>query len=196
MLTTYRQAPASGLSGLKYAIATLAAGVITYAAPVAIAGARVLERNPNAALGTFYSDNAATWQYPNNGDFELSLELDAADAQTRAALLGMVLGAIDGVLSESGTEDPPNVAIGYIKNSLTSGQDEYTWLLWGKFVEDTESAAAEEGGRNPQGYKLKGTFGKQPIAGGQKRKVYNTGLGVTTTEAAFFTVGFLNGTPG
>jgi hypothetical protein len=36
-------------------------------------------------------------------------------------------------------------------------------------------------------------FGRQPITGGEKRRVYNTGLGVTATKAAFFTANFLNG---
>jgi phi13 family phage major tail protein len=193
-LATYRQAPASGLSSLKYAIATQVTGAITYGTPKDLVGARALERNPNAAIGTFYSDNAASWQYANNGDQEISLELDAADMQTRAELLGLALDAASGVMSETGAENPPNIAFGYVKGSLTDGQEEYVWLLWGKFVEDTESAAAEEGGRNPQGYKLKGMFGRQPITGGQKRRVYNTGLGVTATASAFFTANFLNGT--
>ena len=192
MLQEYRQAPASGIRGLCYAIATLAAGAITYGTVKQLPGARAVERNPNGAVGTFFSDNAATWNYANNGLTEIAMELDAANLQVRAELLGLALDATTGVMSETGAENPPDVAFGYIRTSLTDGQDEYVWLLWGKFSEDTESNTGEEGGRNPQGYKLKGTFGKQPIDDGEKRRVYNTGLNIATTKAAFFTAGFLN----
>lgn len=195
-LQEYRQAPSSGLRGLVYAIATLAAGAITYGDVKPIPGGRALERNPNAEIGTFSSDNAATWKYANNGDQEVSLELDAAAVQIRADILGLDLDATTGVLSEIGSENPPDIAFGYIKDTLDEDQQELIWLLWGKFAEDSDSNKTDEvGKRDPQGYKLKGSFGKQPITGGKKRKIYNTALGVTATETAFFTADFLNGTP-
>jgi phi13 family phage major tail protein len=196
-LTTYRQAPQSGLHGLCYAKATLAAGAITYGTVKLIPGGRAVEHNPNAEVGTFSSDNAATWKYANNGDIEIGLELDALDVQTRADLLGLTLDATTGELSEAGTENPPDIAFGYIKDTLDDDQQEYVWLPWGKFTEDADSSKSDEAGKKePQGYKLKGSFGRQPITAGKRRRIYNTALGVTATKTAFFTAAFLNGTGG
>lgn len=163
-LQTYRQAPQSGLRGLVYSIATLANGAITHGTVKPLPGARALERNPNAEVGTFPSDNASTWQYANNGNIDIGLELDAADVQTRAELLGLSLDSTSGVMDEVGNENPPDLAFGYIKDTLDDDQQEYVWLLWGKFTEDSESNKTDENGkRDPQGYKLKGSFGRQPI---------------------------------
>lgn len=194
-LPTYRQAPQSGLRGLCYAIATLGISGITYGTVKKILGGRALEHNPNAEISTFSSDNAASWKFSNKGDIEIGLELDAADVQTRAEMQGLDLSTTTGELSETGAEDPPYLAFGYIKDTIDDDQQEYVWLPWGKFVEDTESAKTDEAGkRDPQGYKLKGSFGRPPVAAGKRRRVYNTKLGIEATEAAFFTEEFLNGT--
>lgn len=89
-----------GLKNVAYATFTVAAGVVTYATPVAIPGAVTLSVDPKGDPTEFYADDCLYFTADNNQGYDGTLEIAELPDSYRKDVLGETLHATDKTLAE------------------------------------------------------------------------------------------------
>jgi phi13 family phage major tail protein len=133
---------AVGLTNLVYAIMTADVppttvggtdGYAAYDSATRILGAITANFAPNASNDTLFADDGPYESASTLGAMTLELNIADLPAAQRAELLGATYDEATGILTHTGADKPPYVAVGMsIKKS--NGFDRYIWYLKGRFV--------------------------------------------------------------
>lgn len=101
-----------GLSNLHYAIITEGEnGAITYGTPVRLPGAVEMQLEVNGETSTFYADNIAYYVTSVNNGYNGTLTIADLPASFRSTVLGETLDETSGILTETITAHPKEVAL-------------------------------------------------------------------------------------
>jgi phi13 family phage major tail protein len=121
-----------GLDNFYYSIlnSDLTSGV-SYQTPVKLEGAISLSYNPNSEIATLFADDGPYDTAESLGELELEATVADISQENYAAIMGHTITS--GVMEESKTDQPVNVAFGF--RALRSNTAyTYVWLLKGKFA--------------------------------------------------------------
>jgi phi13 family phage major tail protein len=120
-----------GLDNFYYSLVSLdTTAAITYQAPVALKGAVSVGVNLNSEVTTIFADDGPFDTAENMGQIELDVTIVDCSQEDYATLMGHTIVA--GVLQESVSDQPPDLAFGFRALRSNSAYS-YIWLLKGKF---------------------------------------------------------------
>jgi len=175
-----------GLKDLHYALITsdTSAG-ITYATPVAFAGAMTAKITSQNDQATQYDDDGASEVAFARGKVTVEIKVRDLDVDTQAVLAGHTV--TNGVQIENADDVPPYVAIGF-RSIKANGKYRYVWLLKGQFVEADDDFETRGEKIAFQNSTLKGTFLKTEYNGNVEVKTDEDMTGfVPATATGWFT---------
>jgi len=148
-----------GLKNLYYAVLTKDdATVVTYLAPVKIAGAINAKISPKSNTEVLYADDGPDETATALGEIDVEFEAKDIDLTDQAALLGHTI--VGGVMLKKATDAAPYVALGFMSKK-SNGHYRYIWLTKGMFALPDQEYATGEDKPKFQTPKLKGTFVKR-----------------------------------
>lgn len=120
-----------GLDNFYYSLlSTDTTAGVTYQAPVALKGAVSVSVNMNSEVTTIFADDGPFDTAESMGQIELDITIVDCSQEDYAALMGHTIVA--GVLNESVSDQPPDLAFGFRALRSNSAYS-YIWLLKGKF---------------------------------------------------------------
>lgn len=143
-----------GVDSLYFALITAdtalayTAGTPTYLAPVAeIAG------SPKVSKKVTYYDNAPANTFTTEAETEIKVVISNVPADVAATLLGKYYDAATGRVLDTGSANPPDVALGFRYYMGTNGY-RYYWYLKGTFSGGSEDAKTKEADVDAKTYEL------------------------------------------
>lgn len=149
-------------------------------------GAKTVKISPKADTAKLYGDDKLLETTSALGEIEVETEVADLTYEDRGFLLGQEYE--DGVLYESSTFNPPEIALGF-KAAKSSGGYKYVWLAKGKFEPVEDEGKTKEDKIEYQTQKIKATF--MPRIHDDRYKIsLDTDIS-TITEEEFFSVAFL-----
>lgn len=151
-----------------------------------LVGARNVKISPKTDTAKLYGDDMLLETTSALGEIDVELEVGDLPYEDRGFLLGQKYK--DGILYESSTFNPPEVALGF-KAQKSSGGYKYVWLTKGKFepVEDEGKTKEDKVEYQPQ--KIKATF--MPRIHDEMYKLSLDSDFSSKTADEFFSVAFL-----
>lgn len=124
----------------------------SYGTPVAITGSVSATIKANGSIETQYADDGPAVNAPSIGSQEIDVEFTNLALSVRATLLGQTVTS--GVVSESTTDTPLDVAIGF-RSLKSNGKYRYIWYLKGNFALPDDAYKTKEAKTNFNTQKMK-----------------------------------------
>lgn len=147
-----------GLKNIYYARLTKDNSTgVTYDTPVKLGHARKATITKETETVTVYGDNAAVATKTRLKSLGLSIETTDIPIKDQAILLGHGYDSVTGVLTASGDDSAPYVAVLFEATKMTGGSVFYK-LCKGKFAETNEEMATQEENMSPSSPTLEGKF--------------------------------------
>lgn len=133
-----------GVDSLYYAIVSSDTdSVYTAATPVYLAPVAEIAGEPEINNLTTYYDNKAANNYATEGKTELKVTISNLPSSVMATLLGKKYSSADGLVYDSGSANPPDIALGFRYNMGTDGY-RYYWYLKGTISGGAEEATSKK----------------------------------------------------
>ena len=107
----------------------------TYGSPVWLQGVNQISYNPNTQTASWDADGGTYESYSADGEVQTTITIADLNPAQYAHLLGTKY--VNGVIQEGGTDNPPEVAIGF-RSEKTNGEYRFIWILKGKFSKQQE----------------------------------------------------------
>lgn len=141
-----------GLDKLYWALITDTSSAYTPDAPAVLAPVAAVAIDPTTNNKTQFFDNIPMESINSEGPSKLSLEIQGITLQTKAALLGKIYDASNGMMFDSGAP-APYVAVGF-RAKLTDSGYRYYWFLKGNFAEPKDELVTQTDTPDPKTTKL------------------------------------------
>jgi phi13 family phage major tail protein len=161
---------------------------VTYGSPTRMQGVNSISYNPNSQMEVYYADDGAYTSASQDGDIDLTVNIADLDPSVYAEILGVTRGA-NGVIDESKTDNPPELAFGY-RTQKSNGEYRFIWVLKGKFSKPAVEAQTKGSSINFQGTELNFKGLNRDYDGKKRRRVDSddesipTGVTATTLNNA------------
>ena len=117
---------------------------VTYSAPVWLQGVNTVAYNPNTQTASFDADGGTYSSYSADGEIQTTITVADLTSTDYATLMGAQRNQTTGIITETTTDNPPEVAIGFVSEK-SDGQMRFVWVLKGKFSKQEESVTSKGG---------------------------------------------------
>lgn len=117
---------------------------VTYSAPVWLQGVNTVAYNPNTQTATFDADGGTYDSYSADGEIQTTITIADLNPSDYATLMGVQRDPSTGLISETTSDNPPEVAIGFV-SEMSNGAMRFVWVLKGKFSKQEESVTSKGG---------------------------------------------------
>ncbi|MCK5128344.1 MAG: hypothetical protein KAQ68_00720 [Clostridiales bacterium] len=122
---------------------------ISYDDCVSVPGVTEVSVTLNSTIETFYADDGPFETFVNEGDKEVKISLAGMSADVVSALTGASYSSTNGLIKDSKSDNPPNVAVGF-RSQKANGEYRYVWIYKGKFSKSDATAQTKSGSAAPQ----------------------------------------------
>lgn len=128
----------------------------TWDTPKEAPGVISININANSSQETLFADNGPFESAAALGAIDVEIQKAALSTENKADLLGHMIDS-NGGLVYSGSDIPPNVAIGF-RSLKSNGKYRYVWLFQGKFTEPEDNSETKGDAVNFQTETITGQF--------------------------------------